>query len=132
MEVHDLEAPMRPVPLVPDLSRAQKAMIHEQLAKTLVRTEVVSPPQLTKSGSSGDKNIAHESNEVVRVEGKTRRIGRKIRGLFMNDQSKPPSRQHSLDVRLDRDRRRVEEDEDEDALYRFDGRSKHNWVGSGI
>lgn len=136
MDVKESDYPPKIVPLVPDLSPAQKAMIHEELTKSLLLIETASLNQSTSLSKTNTRSISDLNvlqKPVVRTESKSRKFGRKLKGLFINDQTKPPSRKQSVDTRSSNDRAYLNDDDfDEDELYHFDGRSKNLWGGPGI
>lgn len=112
-----VEPSMKTSPLVPDISPAQKAMIHEQLSKTFHFTQSIPQKQTADCDAKGVGDVV---TELSSSQSKSQKIGRKIKGLFMNDQ-KTPSRQQSLDNRI------MYLNPDEEDLYRFDGRTKNKW-----
>ncbi|CCG84243.1 protein of unknown function [Taphrina deformans PYCC 5710] len=122
VDIGEIDAGNRAAPLVPDLSPAQKAMIYEQLEKSLVLSQIVSEPQVGHKAARCE--TVDEVRELKRVESKSHKIGRKIKGLFMNDQTKIPSRQQSMDDRLHgRRSHAINNDNDDyfedDELYRY-------------
>lgn len=121
VDIGELDVNHRAAPLVPDLSPAQKAMIYEQLSKSLVLSEVVSEPQMGSSVARCE--TTDEATDRKRVESRRHKFGRKIKGLFMNDQTKMPSRQQSMDDRLHSRRglATINDDDyfEDDELYRY-------------
>lgn len=130
MDIKEMSyCPVKIVPLVPDLSPAEKAMIHEELTKSLLMAESATLGGKMHSSAAAVESVQAGQVELLadaaRSESKRQKLGRRLKGLFMNDQTKTPSRKHSLDVRHD-------DALEDDDLYHFDGRSKHLWGGSGL
>lgn len=110
-----------PKPLVPDIAPAVKAIIYEELSKSLTATEI-------RARSEGSAIVA--MNEMKRSESKSKKISRKLKSLFGSDN--PRAVIDGQQINKDRTCGHLPFlDADEEELYAFDSRSKSRWAVSG-